>query len=95
MAALVIVDIGIKDPVRYAEYKRLAAPTVTAHGGRYLVRGGKVDLLEGSWSPRRLVVLEFPSAEGARQWWDSEEYRAPKALRQQCASTEMIVVEGV
>ncbi len=95
MAALVIVEIEITDPARYEEYKTLAAPTVVAHGGKYVARGGMVETLEGSWRPGRLVVLEFPSAERARQWWGSEAYRQAKELRQACARTEMILVAGV
>jgi len=95
MAALVIVEIEITDPARYEEYKRLAAPTVEAHGGKYVARGGKVETLEGAWQPGRVVVLEFPSAQRARQWWGSEAYRPAKKLRQACARTEMILVEGV
>jgi uncharacterized protein (DUF1330 family) len=67
MAACVIVDIDIADPTRYEEYKRLAGPTVTAHGGRYVARGGKVTALDGDWRPGRVVVLEFPSAEKAKR----------------------------
>jgi uncharacterized protein (DUF1330 family) len=95
MAAYVIVDIEVTDPVRYEEYKKLAAPTVTAHGGRYVVRGGKVETLEGDWAPTRLVVLEFPTTEQARAWWGCGAYRPAKALRHETANTRMILVEGV
>jgi uncharacterized protein (DUF1330 family) len=95
MAALVIVEIEITDPVRYEEYKKLAAPTVAEHGGKYVARGGEVETLEGAWRPGRVVVLEFPSAERARQWWGSEAYGPAKELRHACARTEMILVEGV
>jgi uncharacterized protein (DUF1330 family) len=94
MAAFVIVDIEITDPVRYEEYKKMAAPTVAAHGGRYVVRGGKVETLEGDWRHGRLVVLEFPTAERAKEWWRSEAYRPAKALRQTSAESKMILVEG-
>ena len=95
MAAYVIVDIEITDPKRYDEYRRIAAPTVTAHGGRYVVRGGAVEKLEGAWKPSRLVVLEFPSAASAREWWSSEDYRPARELRESCTNADMIVVEGV
>lgn len=95
MAAYVLVQIDITDPIRYDEYKRLAGPTVTAFGGRYLARGGTTDVLEGDREAGRVVILEFPSAAQARQWWNSDEYRAPKAMRQAAARTEMILVEGV
>jgi uncharacterized protein (DUF1330 family) len=95
MPAYVIVDIDITDPARYDEYKRLAAPTVTAHGGRYLARGGAVEVLEGDPAPHRVVVLEFPSMERARQWWESADYRPARTIRQACARTEMLLVAGV
>jgi uncharacterized protein (DUF1330 family) len=94
MPGYVIVNITVRDPVRYEEYKRLASPTVSAYGGRYVVRGGPVDVREGGWSPSRLVVLEFPSAERARAWWDSPEYSAAKAIRQSCADTQLVITEG-
>jgi uncharacterized protein (DUF1330 family) len=94
MAAYVIVDIEVHDPVRYARYREMATPTVAAFGGRYLVRGGKVSILEGAWPTSRFVVLEFPTAEQARAWWDSDLYRPAKALRHETATTKMILVEG-
>jgi uncharacterized protein (DUF1330 family) len=95
MPAYIIVDIEVTDPVGYEEYKRLAHHTVLASGGRYIVRGGRAERLEGRWEPHRVVVLEFPDAERARAWWSSEEYRPAKALRAETAKTEMILVEGV
>jgi len=95
MAAYVIVEIVIEDPVRYEEYKRLAGPTIPLHGGRYLARGGASAMLEGEHPPARIVVLEFPSAAKARAWWDSPEYAPAKRIRQECASARMIVVDGV
>ena len=95
MAAYVIVDIEVTDPAGYEEYKSLAAPTVAAYGGRYLVRGGPVEVLEGAWETHRMVVLEFPSQVQARAWWFSPEYGAARAVRQRTARTQMIVLEGV
>jgi uncharacterized protein (DUF1330 family) len=95
MAGYVIADIGVTDPVRYEEYKRMAGPTVAAFGGEFVVRGGASEILEGEWIPRRLVMLRFDSVARAKEWWASEEYAAPKALRQETAVTNMIVVEGV
>ena len=94
MSAYIIVDIEITDPVQYETYKQLAAPTVAQYDGRYVVRGGAVQTLEGGWTPGRLVVLEFPSIERAREWWDSEEYAPAKAMRHASANSEMILVEG-
>jgi uncharacterized protein (DUF1330 family) len=95
MAAYVIVNIDVREPVRYEEYKALAAPAVAAHGGRYLVRGGRAEVLEGEWRPKRFVILQFDSVEQAKLWWDSPEYSAAKAIRQQTADADMIVVDGV
>ena len=95
MAAYIIVNVEVHDPVRYEDYRRSVLPTLAPYGGRFLVRGGKVEVLEGSWSPKRLVLVEFPSAEKARQWWNSTEYAAPKALRQATSITDMVMVEGV
>ena len=95
MAAYIIVDVEITDPVNYAAYIRVVPPTITRYGGQFLVRGGKAETLEGSWRPKRIVVLEFPDSDLARAWWESEEYNAPKALRQSASVTQMILVEGV
>jgi uncharacterized protein (DUF1330 family) len=95
MPAYVVVQITVEDPVRYAEYVRVAPTSIAAHGGRYIVRGGACEILEGSWRPPRLVLLEFASVEQARAWWASPEYAPAKALRQQSASTEMLLIEGM
>jgi uncharacterized protein (DUF1330 family) len=95
MSAYVVVDIVVRDRETYERYKQLAAPAVAAYGGRYLVRGGATQTLEGTWAPSRFVILEFPTAEAGRAWWDSPEYQPAKALRQGCADTDMLLVEGV
>jgi uncharacterized protein (DUF1330 family) len=95
MPAYVIVDVNVRDRETYERYKQLAASSVAAFGGRYLVRGGATETLEGRWQPARFVVLEFPTVERGRAWWASQEYGPAKALRQACADTEMLLVEGV
>ena len=95
MAGYVIGTVNVKDPERYERYKSMVVPTVEAYGGRYLVRGGEVQGIEGSWSPPRVVVLEFESAERAREWWASDEYAEAKALRHATADSEMIIVGGI
>ena len=95
MPAYIVVQISIHDPVTYEHYIKIAPPSIAAYGGRYIVRGGPSEVLEGSWQPRRLVVLEFPSVDRARAWWDSPEYAPAKAVRQQCADTEMLLIQGV
>jgi uncharacterized protein (DUF1330 family) len=95
MAAYVVLNIEVTNPDRYAEYVKAAGATVEQFGGRYLVRGGKTEKLEGTLEPKRFVVLEFPSLERARAWWDSEEYRKPKALRQSASICDVIMANGV
>ena len=95
MPAYLILNIEVTNPARYAEYVKTAGDTVTKYGGRYLVRGGRAERLEGSVEPKRVVVLAFDSADRARAWWASAEYAGPKAMRQSAAKTETILVEGV
>lgn len=95
MAAYVITEIDITDPKGYEEYKRMGPPTVAAYGGQFIARGGKMEILEGSWSPKRIVILQFDSVERATEWWNSKEYRTAKRVRHRTAITNMIVVDGV
>jgi uncharacterized protein (DUF1330 family) len=94
MAGYIIVDVEVTDPKTYAEYIKLVPSTISAYGGKFLVRGGKAENLEGDWVPKRVVVLEFDSVERAKAWWSAEEYREPKRLRQSASITNMIIVEG-
>jgi uncharacterized protein (DUF1330 family) len=94
MPAYVIVDIDIVDPVGYEEYKKLASATVEKYGGKYIVRGGQVETLEGNWNPKRIVVLQFESMQRAKDWLNCAEYREPRKMRHRTAKTKMIVVEG-
>lgn len=95
MAAYVIVNVDILNPERYPEYVKAVPPTLAVYGGRFIVRGGTAERLEGTLEPKRVVVIEFETAERARAWWASEEYAAPKALRHATAKTDMILVEGI
>ncbi|TVR71256.1 MAG: DUF1330 domain-containing protein [Marinilabiliales bacterium] len=95
MAAYVIVDVKITDPGEYEEYKKHTPAAVKAYGGKFLARGGRVQNLEGDWNPERIVVLEFPSVERAREWWESDQYTFAREIRQRAATTGMIIVEGV
>jgi len=95
MPAYVVVEIAVHDAQTYERYKQLAPPAIAAYGGRYLARGGTTEALEGVWNPPRFVILEFPSVERARAWWNSPEYAAAKALRQASAETRMLLVEGL
>lgn len=95
MAAYVIVEIDVTDPARYEDYKAAASATIAQHGGKYLVRGGRAELLEGEGAPRRIVVLEFPTLDQAKGWFHSSEYLPAKKIRQESARARMIVVEGL
>jgi uncharacterized protein (DUF1330 family) len=95
MAAYVVVDIEVKDQKTYERYKQLVPASIAAYGGRYLTRGGETSVLEGDWVPKRFVIVEFPSLEKARAWWSSPEYATAKTLRQSCASTRMVLTEGL
>lgn len=95
MPAYVVVEIEIQDAQTYERYKQLAPPTIALYGGRYLARGGATEALEGSWQPKRFVILEFPSTQQARAWWGSPEYAPAKALRQASTQTDMLLVEGL
>lgn len=95
MPAYVIVEVTIEDTTAYEEYKKLTPASITAHEGRFIVRGGKTFSIEGDWSPDRIVVLEFPTMEKAREWWSSEQYAIAKKIRQAAAKTKMIFVDGV
>jgi uncharacterized protein (DUF1330 family) len=95
MPAYVIVNIDIHDPVTYEEYKKLAPASIAKYGGKYLTRGGATEVLEGNWIPKRFVILEFESMQHAKEWLNSPEYAPARKLRQQSASTDMIVTQGL
>ena len=95
MAGYIIADVTVLDPQKYEEYRRQVPASLAPFGGRFLVRGGRTETLEGDWSPKRFVILEFPSIEAARSWWSSPEYGPARALRQRIARTELIAAEGV
>lgn len=95
MPAYVINDMEVVNPSLLEEYKKLSPATVAQYGGRFLARGGALEVVEGGWTPQRLVILEFPSKAQAQAWLDSPEYAPAKALRQQAARSRMVIVEGV
>jgi uncharacterized protein (DUF1330 family) len=95
MPAYVVVNVHVHDPENYREYVRLAPPTIFHYGGRYLARAGQTEVLEGDWTPHRFVILEFESVARAKEWLDSPEYGAIKHLRHQCATSQMLVTEGL
>lgn len=95
MPAYVIVDVKINDPVEYEEYKKLTPAAIAAYDGKFIVRGGPVEVLEGNWDYGRIVLIEFKSVARAKEWWSSTEYAKAKSMRQRASTTKMIVVDGV
>ena len=95
MPAYVIYQGEVTDPVRYEEYKTQAAACIVAAGGRYIVRGGDVEVLEGEPPAGRTVVLEFPTMQAAVDWYRSEEYTAVRQLREGAAHARLYAVQGV
>jgi len=94
MSAYVIGEIEVTDPAAYEEYRKQVPAVIARYGGRYLVRGGKVEPLEGGWSPKRLVVVEFPSMEQALKWYRSAEYAPLIKVRQKASRGNLAIVEG-
>jgi uncharacterized protein (DUF1330 family) len=95
MPAYVIVDVQVHDPEGYAEYRQLSGASVAQHGGQFLVRGGAVEVAEGDWQPGRFVVIQFPSMEQAKTWYNSPEYTTARAIRQRYSTGKLLFVEGV
>ena len=95
MAAYVIADIEVTDRAGFAEYQQKVPTTISAYGGRYLVRGGATEVMEGGWSPRRCVVLEFPDMARLKAWYGSSEYRPLLAIRERTAQSNLVIVEGI
>ncbi len=95
MSAYLIVELEITDPAKFQRYRELVPPIIEKYGGRYIVRGGDTEVLEGSWEPKRIVVLEFETAQKAKECMESEEYQPVKQIRLESANTNMVMVEGV
>ena len=95
MSGYMIADVNVTDPEGFEEYRKLVSATIEAYGGRYVVRGGATETVEGDWNPSRLVVLEFESVEQAKAWYYSNEYAGPKEMRHNSATTNAIFVEGM
>lgn len=95
MPAYIIANVDITDPAGYEAYRPLVFKSVTDNGGKFKVRGGPVEVLEGKWQPKRLIVLEFESMQAARDWYNSDSYAPAKAIRQRTAVTDVVLVEGL
>lgn len=95
MAAYIIAEIEVTNPEGYQQYTAQVPATIARYGGRFLTRGGPVEVLEGEWPARRRVLIEFPSMEAAKRWWDSAEYAGPKAMRRANSQGRLLLLEGV
>jgi len=95
MAAYVIVDLNVKDDAALASYRRAVPATVEKYGGRFIVRAGACEVLEGDWTPKRMVVLEFPSMDALKRWYRSDDYKPLLAERQRYSTADLIAVEGI
>ncbi|RYF75957.1 MAG: DUF1330 domain-containing protein [Comamonadaceae bacterium] len=94
-SAYIIANVEVTNPEQYEEYKKWSTAAMQAHGAEVCVRGGKVEVLEGDWTPQRMIVLKFPSLEAARRFDASPEYTKARQARQGAAVMRMIVVEGL
>ena len=95
MPAYVIAQIELHDPKAYERYRAEVPATIAQYGGRYLARGGATETLTGDWQPERLVILEFPSLEQAKAWWDSPEYTALRKIRESASQGKILLVQGL
>ena len=94
-SAYVLANVEVTNPEQYEQYKKLSTIAMQVHGAEVCVRGGQVEVLEGDWSPKRVVLLKFPSMEKARAFYDSPEYQAAKDSRQGAAVMRMVAIEGL
>jgi uncharacterized protein (DUF1330 family) len=95
MSAYVIFDVDIRDPIRYQDYMKRVKPAVDQAGARYLARGGTHKIYEGDWSPRRIVLLEFPSVAAFESFYYGPVYQELKSIRDECSSARLVSVEGL
>jgi uncharacterized protein (DUF1330 family) len=95
MPVYVIVDLDVKDAALYEQYKPGVPALVRRHGGEYLARGGKTEVIEGHWHPGRLVLFRFPDAASAHGFFDDPEYQPLKGIRHRAASGNIVMVDGL
>jgi uncharacterized protein (DUF1330 family) len=95
MVAYVMAEVEVTNPDGYKEYTAVVPATIAQYGGRFLVRGGPAEALEGEWPKLRRVIIEFPSADAAREWFASPEYEKPKAMRKANSKGRLLLLEGV
>ncbi|MGE5129162.1 MAG: DUF1330 domain-containing protein [Sphingomonadaceae bacterium] len=95
MPAYLIAEVDVIDPAAYEDYRKQVPPIIAKYGGKYLVRGGKVESKEGGWTPPRFVIVEFPTMEQARKFYDSPDYAPALAIRKKASRSRLILAEGL
>lgn len=95
MTAYVISEVETRDPEAMARYRLMAADSIALYGGRYVVRGGPIETLEGGWTPEAMVIVAFDTTDQARAWYGSPEYARALTVRQTALARRLILVEGV
>ena len=95
MSAYILANVQVTNPAQYEDYKKFSSAAMQVHGAEVCVRGGKVEVLEGDWSPDRVVLLKFPTVEAARAFNDSPEYALARQSRQGAAVMRMVLIEGL
>lgn len=95
MSAYLIANVDVTDPDAYAEYRKGVAATLEPFGGRFLARGGRAEVLDGSYGAKRLVIIEFPDVDRVKTWWNSPAYRPLRELRERASRGDFLIVEGV
>ena len=95
MTAYVIADVEVLDAALYETYRQQVPATIAEFGGRYLVRGGALTVLEGAWSPKRCVILAFPSMAQLKAWYDSPAYVPLRAIRERSTKSNLVMVQGL
>ena len=95
MAAYLVVDIEISNPAQFEEYRKLAPAAIAKYGGRYIIRGGAYEVLEGEWKPQRVTIVEFDSMEKAKAFYASPEYAVAKKARAGAAKFKALLVQGI
>ena len=95
MSAYIVFDVDIRDTSRYQDFMKQVKPALEAAGARYLARGGAHKAYEGDWTPRRIVILEFPSVAAWEQFYEGPVYQGLKSIRDECSSARLVSVEGL
>ncbi len=94
-SAYILANVTVTNPMQYEDYRKFSSLAMQAHGAEVCIRGGAVQVLEGDWTPERVVLLKFPSREAALAFYDSPEYGRARQAREGAAVMRMVLIEGV